>query len=302
MKSKNKFLTLKVAEYLDLHNLPLSKGDKIIALFIVSQTNYHGNYDVYVRKFKKLLGRNTLQLDKVFDVLVQADIIKLVQAGKYKEQCRTYAMVKPFNVDTDICDVVSFQFEAPGTPTFINRFIADGFTYKEFSKFQPRKKIPQSQNESKLITRIQQLEALLKFNNIAIPASMDEVNFKKQSESIETPIQPTLSVVLPDEIIESVASQDGIEIRLTDRLSIIPYDHQLVILSDEAGCYIDNYSEIEEWVKKMDMAEQVRLFSTLLNQPGVGIIVPIKGKVKAHFQKMVDGSHQKVVFKSIIAA
>lgn len=303
MKSKNKFLTLKVAKNLNVDSLPLSKGDKIKALFVVSQTNFHGEFDVYVNKFKKLMGMNTIQLDKIFDTLVEAGIIKLVQAGKFKELCRSYSMVTPFNVDTDECDVVSFQFEAPGVPMFINRFIADGFTYKDFSTYKPREKAKNAKGEpdKALIAaqaRIKALEDLLTLNDISIPPA-EEKGLSKVKPAVAEPIAPVLSIV-PD--VEPETPKDGEEIRLTDQLAIIHFDDQLVINLGDDQCYIENHNLMAGWVANLDVAEQVRVYSTIINEQGVGITIPIKGNVKANFLKMRNGGFTKVVYKSYVAA
>jgi hypothetical protein len=314
MKSKNKFLTLKVAKNLNVDSLQLSKGDKIKALFIVSQTNYYGTYDVYVNKYKKLMGLNTLQLDNIFNTLVDAGIIKLVKAGKYKEQCRTYAMVTPFNVETDDCEVVSFQFEAPGVPTFINRFIADGFAYKDNSTYKPRERIKENTPVldtvmNALKARIKLLEEHLTANGITLPpdaenASNMDITLKEEPKikSVDTTVKEASELIPVQLVVADESMAEGEWIKLTDHLMVLPTDTQLVMSLKDEDCYIDNHNLMRGWISELDHTEKVNLYSSIINEKRGLFTIPVTNKVKATFLKVLEQGYNKVLYKDLLVA
>lgn len=205
MKKNNKnYVTLQVPVSYKFQDLNLSKADSVKALFIINQINFQGDYELYFNKYKKLMGVNSLTLNKILNTLIEANIIQKVKAGVYKQECAVYRMVKPFDIKKDECIIQSFQFEGLNTPIFINRYIADDFKFKDDSSFQPRKKqlltpgaedkdsiiLAQQQEIEALKQRIAELEAKSN-DNTSISVSLPEIT--------ETPIKP-LKVVADNDV------------------------------------------------------------------------------------------------------
>jgi len=312
---KNNFLTLKVAKELNMDSLCLSKGDKIKAVFIVSQTNYHGEFDLYFNKFKKLMGLNSVQLNTIINTLVEANIIKKLKAGKYKEDSATYTMVKPFNVDTDDCDVVSFQYEAPGTPTFINRFIADGFTYKNYSSYQPRKEAVKETPELKALKdRINQLENFIQDNGLKVPALPEKevkpVSIKQVNPIVQPEVKsaPVLKNIQPNEVMvvpinpEPIIEESGIEM-LSNGLVVCRTDDMMAVQGADKSCVVMNYADaMAGWADRLDISTKSRLFNTILTAPNGRFNFFLNKHTKADFTKKLDSDSNVEVYCGGVAA
>jgi hypothetical protein len=271
---------------------------------LVNQINYMDNgrgYQVHIKKHAWSYCLSNGEVGLILKRLVSLGIIKKAGDNTPGLVSNAYQMVQRYTNDNS-----NKSYYQVSDYLFMQKLQADKWVAmgKERSKYVK----PQKADDPELLkaqSRIKELEALLTENGISIPAPINNLFMAKPcvaiTEEVFEPVSvPVLSIV-PD-VKPEAAPNDGESIRLSDHLTITHFDNMLVIQSDDESCYINNHNEMAGWVANMDIADQIRLYSTLVKEPGVGITVPIKGKVKAQFLKMPDGEFTKVTYKQWLAA
>lgn len=203
---KKDYLTLKVAKSLNLKSLGLGKADLIKAMYIINQINVFGDYSLYFNRMKTVMGLKSKQLTIIINKLIDNNIIQLIKENDFEE--KIYSMVTPYDVDKDECDIKSFQFEAEGTPVFINRLIHDNFKLQLHSNYQPRKKEhnDDSSDKDQLIATLQAEVAELKKQLAMMALNLNHI-IEIKSETVMAIVQD--EYIKAGEDVETVEFCDG---------------------------------------------------------------------------------------------